>query len=53
MRYPFLIDTYRTGIQEIYADPDAKTLLSEEAGARRKRALRGPGDGPPTERPDR
>ena len=35
----------------IYAYPDIPTLLEEEAGARRKAALPGPGDKPPTERP--
>lgn len=36
----------------IYPYPDAATLLDEEAGARRKTPLPGPGDKPPTERPD-
>jgi len=35
----------------IYAYPDTPTLLEEEAGARRKAPLPGPGDKPPTERP--
>ena len=35
----------------IYAYPDVATLLEEEAGARRKTPLPGPGDKPPTERP--
>jgi len=35
----------------IYAYPDVATLLEEEAGARRKTPLPGPGDEPPTERP--
>lgn len=35
----------------IYAYPDVETLLAEEAGARRKRPLPGPGDKAPTERP--
>ena len=35
----------------IYAYPDIPTLLEEEAGARRKTPLPGPGDKPPTERP--
>lgn len=35
----------------IYAYPDIPTLLAEETGARRKRALPGSGDTPPTERP--
>ncbi len=35
----------------IYAYPDIPTLLEEEAGARHKAALPGPGDKPPTERP--
>jgi len=35
----------------IYAYPDVATLLEEEARARRKTPLPGPGDKPPTERP--
>ncbi len=35
----------------IYAYPDVATLLEEEAGARRKTPLPGPGDKSPTERP--
>ena len=35
----------------IYAYPDIPTLLEQEAGARRKAPLPGPGDKPPTERP--
>ena len=35
----------------IYAYPDVATLLEEEAGARGKAPLPGPGDKPPTERP--
>ena len=35
----------------IYAYPDIPTLLEEEAGARRKTPLPGPGDKSPTERP--
>lgn len=36
----------------IYAYPDVETLLSEEAGARRKSKLPGPGANSPTERPE-
>lgn len=35
----------------VYAYPDVATLLAEEAGRRRKRALPGPGAAAPTERP--
>lgn len=35
----------------IYAYKDVDSALEEEAGARRKAALPGPGDKPPTERP--
>jgi hypothetical protein len=35
----------------IYAYPDTATLLEEEAGARSKTLLPGPGDKSPTERP--
>ncbi len=35
----------------IYAYPDTRTLLAEEAGERTKTPLPGPGDKPPTERP--
>ncbi len=35
----------------IYAYPDVDTLLEEESGSRKKTALPGPGDKPPTERP--
>lgn len=35
----------------IYAYKDLESILEEEGGARRKTALPGPGDKPPTERP--
>jgi hypothetical protein len=35
----------------VYAYPDVDTLLEEESGNRKKTALPGPGDKPPTERP--
>jgi uncharacterized damage-inducible protein DinB len=35
----------------IYAYKDLESILKEEGGARRKAALPGPGDKPPTERP--
>lgn len=35
----------------IYPYPDLETLLREEAGPRRKKALPGPGEKPVTERP--
>ena len=37
----------------IYAYPDVETLIGEEAAARRKTPLPGPGLTPVTERPDR
>jgi uncharacterized damage-inducible protein DinB len=36
----------------VYAYPDVETLLAEEAGSRRKRALPGASEQAPTERPD-
>jgi uncharacterized damage-inducible protein DinB len=42
----------QSGAPVIYAYPDVGTLLLEEAGARRKRPLPGPGERSPTERPD-
>ncbi len=36
----------------VYAYPDVDALLREEAGERRKKPLPGPGEKPPTERPD-